>query len=92
MSKESTSSEIHYSAIESYLEKNNNYFTSSSNSEKPAKAVICHLPPDTPAEDISSGLEDLGFNVINMRQMTTRTASNPTWHPSLYSLLPQQET
>jgi hypothetical protein len=40
----------------------------------PIKAVIRHLPPDVPAEDISNGLEDLGFNVINMRQMTaTRT-------------------
>jgi hypothetical protein len=37
------------------------------NSEKPIKAVIRHLPPDTPAEDISNSLENLGFNVISMR-------------------------
>jgi hypothetical protein len=41
----------------------------SPNSEKPIKVVIRHLPPDTPAEDISNSLEDLAFNVINVRQM-----------------------
>jgi hypothetical protein len=60
-----------YSAIKSYLEKNNlQYFTFSPNSEKPIKAVICHLPPDLPAEDISNSLEGLGFNII-VRQLTT---------------------
>jgi hypothetical protein len=35
-----------YLAIISYLEKNNlHYFNFSPNSEKPIKAVICHLPP-----------------------------------------------
>jgi hypothetical protein len=59
-----------YSAMKSYLEKNNlHYSTFSPDSKKPIKAVICHLPPDTPAEDISNGLENLGFKVINMRQM-----------------------
>jgi hypothetical protein len=54
-----------------YVEKNNlNYFTFSPNSEKPIKAVIRRLPPDRPAEDISNSLEDLGFNFINVRQMT----------------------
>jgi hypothetical protein len=56
--------------MKSYLEKNNlHYFTFSPNSKKPIKAVICHLPPDMTAEDISNSLEDLGFNVINVRQM-----------------------
>jgi hypothetical protein len=58
-----------YSAMKSYLEKNNlPYFIFSPNSEKPIKAVIHHLPPDTPAEDISDSLEDLGFSIINVRQ------------------------
>jgi hypothetical protein len=49
-----------YSAMKSYLETNNlRYFTFSPNSEKPIKAVIHHLPPDTQAEDISNSLEDL---------------------------------
>jgi hypothetical protein len=61
-----------YSAIKSSLDKMNIlYFTFSLNSEKPIKPVICHLPPDTPAKDIPSSLEDLGFDVINLRQMTT---------------------
>lgn len=39
------------------------------------KAIIHHLPLDMTVEDISNGLEDLGFNVINVRQMmSTRTA------------------
>jgi hypothetical protein len=39
-----------YSAMKFYLEKNYlQYFTFSPNSEKPIKAVIRHLPPDTPA-------------------------------------------
>jgi hypothetical protein len=43
-----------YSAMKSYLEKNNlQYFTFSPNSEKPIKAVIHHLHPDMPIEDIS---------------------------------------
>jgi hypothetical protein len=61
-----------YSAMKSYLEKNNlQYFTFSPNPEKLIKAVIRHLPPDTPAEDISNSLENLGFKMINVRQLTT---------------------
>jgi hypothetical protein len=60
-----------YSAMKPYLEKNNlHYFTFSPNSEKPIKAIIHHLPPDMPAEDISNSLEDICFNGFNMRQMT----------------------
>jgi hypothetical protein len=47
-----------YSTMRSYLEKNNlHYFTFFSNSEKPIQAVMRHLSPDTPAEDISNSLE-----------------------------------
>jgi hypothetical protein len=61
-----------YSAMKSYLEKNNlQYFIFSPNSEKPIKAIIHHLPPDTPAEDISNSLENLSLKVINVRQLTT---------------------
>jgi hypothetical protein len=70
MSVESTVSEkqeIDYSAMKNNL----HYFTLCPNSEKPIKAVvICHLSLDMPAEGISNSLEDLGFNVINVRQMT----------------------
>jgi hypothetical protein len=51
-----------YSAMKSYLEKNNlQYFTFSPNSEKPMKAVIRHPSPDTPVDDISNSLDDSGF-------------------------------
>jgi hypothetical protein len=64
-----------------YLEKNNlQYFTFSTHSEKPIKAVICLLPPDMPTKDISNSLEDLGFNIINMRQMMANRASNGQTH------------
>jgi hypothetical protein len=64
-----------YSTMKSYLEKNNvPYFTFFTNSEKPIKAVIRHFLPDTPEEDISTSLEDLGFNVVNVT--TTPTAPN----------------
>jgi hypothetical protein len=71
-----------YSAMKSYLNKNNlQYFTFSQNSEKPIEALICHLPPDMPAEDISNSLEDLGVKVINVRQLTTnRRAPNGQPH------------
>jgi hypothetical protein len=63
---------VDYSAMKFYLEKNNlQYFTFSPPSEKPIKVVICHLPPHTPEEDICNSLEDLGFNVINVRQLMT---------------------
>jgi hypothetical protein len=61
-----------YSAMKSNLEKSNrHYFTFSSNSENPIKAVIPHPPADTPAEDIFNSLEGLGFDVINVRQRTS---------------------
>jgi hypothetical protein len=63
--------------MKSYPAKNNRHnFTFSPNSEKLIKAIIHHLPLDTPAEVISNSLEDLGFNVINMKQ-TTATRRTP---------------
>jgi hypothetical protein len=78
-----------YSAMKSYQEKNNlHYFTYSPNSKKPIKEVIHHLPPDTPAGGISNGLEDSGFSVINVKQMTvTRRAPNEQTHVTLLSLV-----
>jgi hypothetical protein len=64
--------------MKSNLQKNNpRYFTFFPDSKKPIKAVIHHLPPDIQVEDISNSLEDLGFNVINVRQlMTTQRSPN----------------
>jgi hypothetical protein len=81
-----------YLAMKYYLEKNNlHYFTFSPNSEKPMKVVIYQLPQDTPVEYVCNSLEDLGCNIINVRQMIAiRIApkDKPTWNPSLDPLLP----
>jgi hypothetical protein len=59
-------------AIKSHFEGNNlSFFTFYPKSEKPIKAVICHLPPNTPAEDICDGLVSLGFDVVSVKLMTT---------------------
>jgi hypothetical protein len=53
------------------------YFSSFPKSENPFKAVIRHLPINTPAKDISDGLVDLGFDVISVEQMTTTRRPAP---------------
>jgi hypothetical protein len=64
--------------VKSHFEKNNlSYLTIYPKSEKPIKAVIRHLPQNTPAEDICDGLMSLGFNVISVKQMTTTRRSPP---------------
>jgi hypothetical protein len=50
-----------------HKKKNLHYVKFYPNSEKPIKAVIRHILPDTPEEDISNSLEALGFNIINLR-------------------------
>ena len=51
------------------------HFTFFPKAEKPIKAVIRHLPPNTPAEDISEGLTTLGFDVVSVKQMTSTRGS-----------------
>jgi hypothetical protein len=61
-------------------------------SEKPMKAVIRHLPHNTPAEGISDGLVSLGFDVISVKQMTATRRSpsdGSTTITSPYSKLPR---
>jgi hypothetical protein len=53
------------------------YYTFFPKSEKPIKAVIRHLPLNTPAEDISDGLMNLGFDIVSIKQMTTTRRSSP---------------
>jgi hypothetical protein len=61
-----------YSTIRSHFESNNlHYYTCHPKSQKPIKAVIRHLPLRTPAEDISDGLDSLGFDVISVKQMSS---------------------
>jgi hypothetical protein len=67
-----------FSAIKKHLESDNlSYFTYFPKSEKPVKAVIRHLPQDTPAEVISDGLMSLGFDVISVRQTTATRRTLP---------------
>jgi hypothetical protein len=47
------------------------HISPSSQNEKPIKVIIRHLPENTLAEDISDGLVSLGFDDINVKQMTT---------------------
>jgi hypothetical protein len=46
------------------------YFTFYLKSQKPINAVIWHLPFTVPADDISDGLMNLGFDVVSVKQMS----------------------
>jgi hypothetical protein len=77
-----------FSAIKIFLETNKlPFFTFFPKSEKPVKAVIRHLPLNTPAEDISNGLVSMGFDVISVKQMTT-TRRNPLPEGTTTTILP----
>jgi hypothetical protein len=67
-----TKNKVNYQSVKTYFETNNlSYYTIYPKSEKPIKAVIRHLPVNTPAEDIAEGLVDLGFDVISVKQVST---------------------
>jgi hypothetical protein len=67
---------VDYSAIRAHFDSQKyHYYTFHTKSEKPIKAVIRQLPTNTPAEDISSSLQDLGFSIINVKQMTSSRPS-----------------
>jgi hypothetical protein len=70
-----------FSAIKKHLESTNlSYFTYFPKSEKPIKAVIRHLPSNTPDQDICDGLTVLGFDIIIVKQRsgTRRSPSQGT--------------
>jgi hypothetical protein len=57
-----------FSPIHSHFESNNLlHFTFYSKFQRPIKAVIRNLPVSTPAEDISDGIMNLGFDVISLK-------------------------
>jgi hypothetical protein len=67
-----------FSAFKADLEKNNlAHFTFYPKSLMPIKAMICHLPINTPAENISDGLVSLDSDVISVKQMTSTRQSPP---------------
>jgi hypothetical protein len=72
-----------FAAVKSHLDTNNlPYFTSYRKYLKPFKAVIRHLPMNTPAEDISEGLMELGFDIINVKQVTSTRRSQSKETPT----------
>jgi hypothetical protein len=65
-----------FEAVKSYFYTHNlTYYSFFPKSQNPIKAVLRHLPSNTPAEDISDGLVTLGIDVVRVKQMrTTRRA------------------
>jgi hypothetical protein len=67
---------LDYQAVKEYLNQNSlTNFTFFPKSEKPVKAVLRHIPSNTPAKDISDGLVDLGFDVVSVKQMSSARRS-----------------
>jgi hypothetical protein len=65
-----------FSTIRKYLEgKNFPISLSSTNPKNLSRQWIRHLPLNTPAQDISDGLTDLGFDIISVKQMTSTRRS-----------------
>jgi hypothetical protein len=63
-------------AVRSHLETHNlSFFIFYPKSLKPIKAVIRHLPINTPTEDISDGLVSLGLDIISVKEMSTTRRS-----------------
>jgi hypothetical protein len=80
---------VDYQAIESFFEsKNFSYYTFHPKAEKPIKAVIRHLPINTPAEDIVDGLVDLSFGVISVRKMSTALRSPESFYDHYLAFVP----
>jgi hypothetical protein len=72
---------VDYQAVKNYFNTQSlPYFTFFPKSLKPIKAVIRHLPHNTPAEDMAEGLGDIGFDVISVKQMSSvrRSPEGPT--------------
>jgi hypothetical protein len=84
-------------AIRKDLEQSNlSYFTFFPKSEKPIKAIIQHLPANTPTQDISEGLVVLGFDIISVKLMSTSRRSTseksvPQQLPLFLIILPPTE-
>jgi hypothetical protein len=65
-----------FEAVKSHFSNNSlSYYSFVPKSQKPIKAVIRNLPANTPAKDISEGMENLGVDVVSVKQMTTTRRS-----------------
>jgi hypothetical protein len=68
-----TKSMTDFEAVKSYFSTHNlSFYSFFPKSLKPVKAVLRHLPLNTPAEAISEGQINVGFEVVSVKQMTTR--------------------
>jgi hypothetical protein len=75
--------------VKAHFETNNlSYYTFYPKSQKPVKAVICHLLQNTPAEDIQDGLLDLGFDVMSIAHWSAEGTTSITL-PLLLEPLPR---
>jgi hypothetical protein len=57
--------------------QNLSYYFFFPKSKTPIKAVIRHLPQNTPAENNSDELVNLGFDVVSVKHMTATSRSLP---------------
>jgi hypothetical protein len=69
-----TESMAHYKAIQKFLsQKGLPFFTFYTKGDKPQKAVIRHLPNNTSSEDITVAVQELGYVVISVKQITAKS-------------------
>jgi hypothetical protein len=87
---------VYHQAVRAHFDQNSlTYFNFFPKSEKPVKAVIHHLPSNTPAKDISDWLVDLGFDFVSVKQMSSARrspdASKPITLPLFLATLPRTQ-
>jgi hypothetical protein len=66
---------VDYKATQNLLVQKGLPFTFCTKGNKPVKAVIRHLPNNTSSEDITVALQELGYEVISVKQMTAKRPS-----------------
>jgi hypothetical protein len=64
------------------------FFTFYTKGDKPVKAAIRHLPNNTSSEDIRVALQELGYEVISVKQMTAKHPSPLGGVTHIHSPLP----
>jgi hypothetical protein len=71
-----TKNMVDYIATQNILsQKGLTFYIFYTKADKPVKAVSRHLPSNTSSEDITFALQELGYEVINARQMTAKSLS-----------------
>jgi hypothetical protein len=79
-----------FEAVKSFFSTQSlSYYSFFPKSQKPIKAVLRHLPVNTPAQANSDGLVTLRFDVVSVKQMTTsrRSPSQETAARNLHLFL-----